>query len=290
MTGESIPECLKTCTLDTDYATWFPTMGAVLLTVVLGISVVYMISRALGRKDWEALARTELYHTGIAAVWVIIIAAAATAACSTSCSITSDQSPFDSALSYISGVRGGLQDNSINLMEKAKEIRIKTAIQIGFINGFIGPWGGCDSVAGNYETYSTILAPFIGSLIFQQYALILVNNIAFQFLLPLGVILRLIPFLRESGAFVMALAFALYIVLPLTYVMADKATAGITYTPSETGSGVNCVAPDTAFSIMQNIGFSLPQAVFFPALSSIITIAAARSLSKVFKYDFQEIL
>lgn len=76
----------------------------------------------------------------------------------------------------------------------------------------------------------------------------------------------------------------------MTYIMADKATVGISYTPSETGAGLNCIAPETTLSILQNIGKSLPQAVFFPALSTIITIAAARTLTKVFKYDFQEIL
>ncbi|VVB73407.1 Uncharacterised protein [uncultured archaeon] len=285
-----VTTCLRTCALSPEYSSWMSTIGGIILVIVFALSTLFLLSRLVGKKEWEALSRVELYQVSIAVIWVVIIASAATAACSVSCSMTNEDSPFTSAITYISGVRNGLEGNSINLLDKAKEIRVKSALNFGILNAFVGPWSGCDNVAGNYETFSVILSPIIGSLIIQQYALIFINNIAFQLLLPLGIIMRLIPFLRESGAFMIAMAFALYIVLPMTYVMAQTATAGISYTPSDTGSGTDCIDPGTALSIMQNIGYSLPQAIFFPALSTIITISAARSLSKVFKYDFQEIL
>ena len=293
MTGLSdIPLCMKTCAMDAQYASWFPLIGVILITVVFGISLVFMISRVLGKREWEALARAELYQAGIAAVWVLIIASAATVTCSTSCSITGDSNPFETAITYISDVRSGLQSNSMQFFDIAKDVRVKSALSFALPGGtYLSPWSGCDSVAGNYETFATILAPIIGSLLIQQDALIMVSNIAFQFLLPLGIVLRLIPFLRESGAFVIAMAFALYIVLPLTYVMADKAMAGIGFgTIGTHHGGRDCVDPSGSFNKMKTIGTALPQAIFFPALSSIITIAAAKSLAKVFRYDFQEIL
>jgi hypothetical protein len=285
-----VATCMKTCALSPEYSGWMSTAGALVLTIVLGLSVLFLISRLVSKREWEALARTELYQVAIATVWVIIIASAATATCSVACSMTNNDSPFTSSITYISGVRNTLEDSSIRLLDKAKEIRVKSALNFGLLNAFVGPWSGCDNVAGNYETFSIILSPIVGSLIIQQYALIFINNIAFQLLLPLGILMRLIPFFRESGAFVIAMAFALYIVLPMTYVMAETATAGLSPAPVDTSSPMDCVAPGTALNIMQNIGYSLPQAIFFPALSTIITIAAARSLSKVFKYDFQEIL
>jgi hypothetical protein len=274
-----ITTCMKTCALSPEYSGWMSTVGAIVLTIVLGLSILFIISRLVSKKEWEALARTEMYQVAIAVIWVVIIASAATATCSVACSIN-----------YVSGVRAGLEDSGSSLLVKAKEIRVKSALNFGILNAFVGPWSGCDNIAGNYETFSVILSPIMGSLIIQQYALIFINNIAFQMLLPLGVLMRLVPFFRESGSFVIAMAFALYIVLPMTYVMAEKATAGISIAEVDTGSPMDCVAPDTALSIMQNIGYALPQAIFFPALSTIITISAARSLSKVFKYDFQEIL
>jgi len=280
---------MKTCALSPEYAGWISTAGAVVLTVVLGLSVLFLISRLVNKKEWEALARMEMYQAAIAVIWVVIIAAAATATCSVACSMTSNDSPFTSAITYISGVRNGLANSSQDLLIKAKEIRVKSALNLGLLGAFVGPWSGCDNIAGNYETFAVILSPIVGSLIIQQYALIFVNNIAFQMLLPLGILMRLVPFLRESGAFVIAMAFALYIVLPMTYVMAMTATAGLSPAPIDTGSDMDCVAPAAALSILRTIGYTLPQAIFFPALSMIITIAAARTLSKVFKYDFQEI-
>lgn len=265
-------------------------MALVMIVVVFGIAGLFMLSRLLGKKDWEAIAKSELYQVGIATIWIIIIAAAATTTCSVSCSITSDNSPFTTATTYLATVNAGLEQNSQNLINIAEAIRIKSALNIGLTETFVAPWNGCNIVAGNYQTFSAILSPFIGSLILQELALVMINNIAFTLLLPIGMIMRLIPFLRESGSFLIALSFALYIVLPLTYVMADKATAGITTTIVQGSNAYNCVNPGEALGIMQTVGTALPQALFFPALSIIITIAAARSLSKVFNYDFQEIL
>jgi hypothetical protein len=149
----------------------------------------------------------------------------------------------------------------------------------------VSPEEGCGYIANSLEQIAFMLAPFIGSLIIQKFALTIIAGTAFTLLLPVGIILRLIPFAREAGAFLIAIAVALYIVLPLTYVFAERATANI---PLESASINSCDDIAAVKSMLSAIGNALPQAVFFPALSMIITIAAARVLSKVFTYDFLE--
>ena len=263
----------------------------VLLSVVLLLSALYMAGRALNRREWEAMAKAELYQTGIAAIWVVIIASVATITCSTACSLTGEENPIVSATSYISSIRSVMESGVAQLFDIAMKIRIKSAIQLSIVNTLVRPWSGCDFIANSYEQMAVVMSPFIGSLIAQQYVLSFIANFAFQFLLPIGIVLRLIPFAREAGAAVMAIAFAFYIVFPLTYVMADKMTAGIR--PEIVifrDIGRSCVEPSLALDNLTMLGKFLPQAVFFPALSTIITIAAARTLTKMFRYDFQEIL
>ena len=117
-------DALKTCAVSADYVDWFTIITAVLLTVVAALSILFLVSRALGRKDWEAFARAEYYQTGIAAVWVVIIASTATAACSISCMVVDEDSPFLAASSFVADTRAKLQKISNELFELAQDIKI----------------------------------------------------------------------------------------------------------------------------------------------------------------------
>jgi len=266
-----------------------PIVGGIIILILFGIGIAFMISRAANRRDWEAIARMELYHLSIAIIWVLIIAAVANITCSISCSITNDESPFTSAINYAASVNQQLQSFSNQLYLKAKSIRIESAITIVILETWVSPYAGCENIARTYENFAVILTPFIASMIVQQYALIFISQVAFQFLLPIGIIMRLIPGLKESSAYVIGMAFALYIFLPLTYVVSQKAVEGISIAPISTSSAADCVSVTEIDTILQNIGLLLPQAVFFPALSTIITVAAARAFSEIFKYDFAEL-
>ena len=130
------------------------------------------------------------------------------------------------------------------MFDYARNIRIKSAVALSIISVFVRPWSGCETVAGSNEQMAVVMSPFVGSVVAQLYALSFIQIFAFQFLLPIGLILRLIPFAREAGAALMAMAFALYIVFPLTYVMVDKMTTGMR--PQEVAFkeiGRECVDP-----------------------------------------------
>ncbi len=287
---EDITTCFSTCALSSDYGGWIQVIAVVMLSVVSLLSLIYLVGRVMGRRDWEALSKAELYQTGIAVVWVIIIASVATTSCSVACQITGQDNPITAATSYLSSIKTTMDNGISQLFDYARNIRIKSAVALSIISVFVRPWSGCETVAGSYEQMAVVMSPFVGSVVAQLYALSFIQIFAFQFLLPIGLILRLIPFAREAGAALMAMAFALYIVFPLTYVMVDKMTTGMR--PQEVAFkeiGRECVDPTIAAANLKMLGKFLPQAVFFPALSTIITIAAARTLTKVFRYDFQEI-
>ena len=291
MAISEIPTCLTTCAFSPEFGnqSWTLLIGGIIITVALALSVGYMISRALNKREWEAKIRMETYYLIIAVIWFMIISAVANLTCSLSCSITHGESPFMSAKEYTASVKSELESFSNQLLEKAKNIRIESAVAMQILDVQIMPEAGCENIASTYENFAFMLTPFIASMIVQEYALILISQIAFQFLLPLGIVLKLVPGLRDSASYVIGIAFALYIVLPLTYVLAEKSTESIAINSISTNAGGDCVSVDAVSDIMQGIGGLLPQAVFFPALSSIITIGAARAFAEIFKYDFAEL-
>jgi len=309
-----------TCGLASDYLSWMPIIAITILITVMIIAIVYMLGRAFMRRDWEALAKTELYHTGIAVLWVAILTVFVYFSCNLSCFMSDGRNPIDVATSYLSDLQDKLSTCVIRLLDLAKEIRLMSSFNMiippstSCGNGVcIAPYQGCRVIADNFETVSSILAPFIGSLMAQRLALSAISVIAFQLLLPIGLILRITPFGRDAGAFLMAIAVALYIVFPLTFVFAEKATNVIMQAypvnpddievPNLTrGAGLDalaglgmpfptdCAKFELTEKVLKLIGNILPQAVFFPALSMIITLASARVLSRIFMYDFEDVL
>jgi len=288
MAVSEIPTCLKTCAFSAEYQNWTPIIGGIIITVAVALSVGYMVSRALNKRDWEAKIRMETYHLTIAVIWIMIILAVTNLTCSVSCSITHDENPFTTSTRYLNDLTGKFSSVFEELYTKARTIRIESSFSYAVSNIYYSSHAGCDNIAQVYENFAFMLSPFIASLIIQQYALILISQIAFTFLLPIGIVLRLIPGLKDSASYVIGIAFALYIVLPLTYVFAKQATEGLTITPISTDVG-DCLSASDLQTILTDIGTLLPQAVFFPALSSIITIGGARAFAEIFKYDFAEL-
>jgi len=288
MAIQEIPTCLRTCAFSSEYQSWAPLVGGIIITVALALSIGFMISRALNKRDWEALVRMEVYHLTIAVIWTVIILTVTNLTCSISCSITKDENPFQTAIIYLNNINTKFSSVFSDLYEKARAIRIESSFSYAVGNLFYSSVAGCENIAQIYENFAFMISPFIASLIIQQYALILISQIAFTFLLPIGIILRLIPGLKDSSSYVIGIAFAMYIVLPLTYVFAKEATQGLEIKPISTDAK-DCISAEDLQTILTDIGYLLPQAVFFPALSSIITIGAARAFAEIFKYDFAEL-
>jgi hypothetical protein len=69
------------------------------------------------------------------------------------------------------------------------------------------------------NAFMFIVPIFLASLNAQLFLIQLSEAFAITLILPLGMILRTIPSLRKGGSFLMALAFGLYFVFPMTYVM-----------------------------------------------------------------------
>lgn len=293
----TITTCMgSACNITAEYSNnWMPDIAILIVIVFLILGLAFAIVRAFGRRDLEAIIRAELYQTVIATIWVVIVAGLAITSCTVACGASGGNNPFVVAVQYTQSVQNSMENSIVYLIGYAREQQVNAAVLVDFGGGFgdlyIKPFAGCAEIANSIQTVTSVFTTFLGSLVVQQMALSFIYTSAFTVLLPLGFVLRILPFFREAGAFLIGLALALYVVFPLTYVFADRATAsyrGISIA-SLPSPGFTCSDPTPITDALQILGYGLVQAAFFPALSMIITLASARVLSKVFIYDFQEL-
>ncbi len=152
----------------------------------------------------------------------------------------------------------------------------------------------------------------IGALGAALIGLDLIHGTAIVFLMPVGMVLRLFPPTRDAGGFMIASAFALYVVLPFTYMIEKEVmeplylqefgapmcadSAGVS---SAQLSRPSDLFDSLAFNLWPNLSkdlLGLPksisyvaiQAVFLPALSMIIVVTFIRTILRFFSQGMGE--
>ncbi|MEM4389374.1 MAG: hypothetical protein QXG98_01810 [Candidatus Micrarchaeia archaeon] len=278
-----------------------------LVGVLFAIAIGYMAAQLFRRPDWEAMVRVELTQTLLGASMIFIAVWLSAFSCSISYELAGGDT-FAKANAYLAGLTYGEMIPAImRLYDKAWQAEKLTAWIIGISSCMSGvcfqPYAGYSMVSYNLGTVAGLLAPIVTSLMVQMLALQFIQQFAFVYLLPLGLLLKAVPFTREAGAFLIALAIGLYVVLPLTYifnarVMADigpSITAG-SYCALKAGPGdkPGGQALDSTLegvgglcsTVIAVVGKILPQAVFLPALNIVITLAFTRTMARIFTRDY----
>ncbi len=148
------------------------------------------------------------------------------------------------------------------------------------------------SLSSHKELLIDIYLPIIASLTAQKYALQAIEWVSVSVLLPFAFVLRIIPLTRDFGNSMIAVFFALYILVPTTYAMSGAVYNGIVETPT-LSSGLNVFYSygldgrgdwtDPTKSVLYKVGSTIPQAVFIPNLVMVIAISCIMALSKALK-------
>ena len=289
------------CAFHTEYWDWVPFMALAILISFFIVAIVYMLSQFTRRVDWEFWAKSELYQTIIACILIGGIVVFASLSCNISWSIAGGD-PFNVADKYLQHLLWDEMMPQVQMMFDKSLAATKVAafsIAVPSCTGLFcfAPFAGYSTVSYMLETLAFLVTPIGASLLFQKLFLSFVKETAFVFLLPIGFILKTIPFTREAGAYLMAIAVGFFIVFPLTYlfdkvVMDEVKTdpllsawcnndrSGLGWSTALIGHGKMC-------SLYETTGALIPQAVFLPALNFIITVTFIRVLVKVFTHDYQ---
>ena len=280
------------CTPITDLQSLF--VAAVALSFAV-ISFLFMLGRMISKSDFEAMARKELRETMIAIVIAVAVVGLAGVSCEGLKAVMADYAPghtqFTYSYEYINVLIYEIGVPSLQSMwllsYSMKNMQLKVSLPAGMeYNEFAA-----------LSTYATVLermagfifTPFIGSLHAQLLLLQLSQAFAITLILPIGMVLRAIPMARSGGSFLIALAFGLYVVLPLMYVVDYDISKRIwpgfeQYVSGQTQSGqshsVMSDMYERVFSPIETISKILPQATVLAILNLTIFQSFVETFTK----------
>ncbi len=200
--------------------------GGTLITAIAVISIfiilVYLITKALNLKEWEAYLSIELSNLHLSFIMLILIVAM-----------------FGFMNAFLSALLGTTQisKTAAQQLESTQKSLVESIVDIQVIQGCLSffdnfmkrfgdagltrqkkifPGLGFLSTAFNFLVMGLIAA--FGSISLQIIFLKFVDSLLFNLLLPAGLILRFFPPTRDAGSFLIAFSFGIGIIFPSIYI------------------------------------------------------------------------
>ncbi len=246
------------------FASWQTIAGLTILTSFSILIILFVIGYGFGMEELKILSKDEMYQLLVTIILIALLVSA-----------EGFLNSFSESLGSYTGetktiqllALDSLNDSMGNSMQILSELRTFSQ-EIGFqatqstycnLLGsgiFTSPCGAYNtplpSIAVASQMLSLSLAEF-GSLYFL---ITLGMNYAFNFILPLGLILRTLKITRGAGAFFIALGICLYFILPLSILSLNlligsyESTNNITIPNLSLSNSLYC---STADSVPENI-------------------------------------
>jgi len=298
------------CKLSDEWnSSWISMTLLVIMTIYTFLGLVYMGSVLFKKPEWLVWAKDEFYQGLITLLLVGSLGWFVATSCDVVFSLTgSTQDPFTIADIYLNELlwqktlqtATGLYMNSFFL-----QLLAANSTPIGMYKSQIRFFYGLNGLAQVYDFLFMIISASFASLMIQMIWLKLIQGLAFKVVLPLGILFRAVPFLRQAGATFIALAIGFYLLYPMLYVM-DKMVVDAMedegmfddadwrdYSGSDPvafggplerlGSVVGAIQP---VDNVNQVAALLPQALFLPTLNMLITLAFVKSALKMLSQNF----
>ena len=223
-----------------------PTLAfAALALTLVGIIVVYMLSRVVNSPPLEAFMREEFAHfiltVVIFALWLvfysIFLGIASSMVCGgASCDI------IGVALYSLNIIKAKLTSIYINILAYEAIIGFLSTVGVSLplpmanmiaSNTWIGfsPLGGLGILSNVLITLIESVGFLIGLVIGRIFLLSFFSAVVPYVMLPMGLAMRALPFTRRTGSSLIALSFAAYFIFPLSVILSHGLMFGSAYTP-----------------------------------------------------------
>lgn len=311
----SIPVTGSLFSAQSKYGALIPLVIAGMAALSFFAALMLMVSRLFHSAEWETQAKHELYQIIVTLLWGLFLFGAAVAVDQITTAY-SGGTMFDAAQSYLGRVTCVSSTVSIKLEGYKMAFQFLSGIRGRF---YATPWGfsyptypGFEVIERAADLIQMFIIPFASSLYVQLIGIDIIHGTAMAFLMPVGILLRLLPPTREAGGFLIASSFALYFMLPLTYVIAKEVMeplyaqefgtpmcADAASVSSAQLSRPNQMFDSLAFNLWpdlskdllkmpKSISYVAVQAVFLPALSMIIVVTFIRTTMRFFSQGMGE--
>jgi len=264
-------------------------MAIASLLLVVGLTSAYMIGKATNNVRLIAWVNNE-YTNVIVSILLGLFVLAIFIGINDKVEEYYDNDIYTLSFSYIDGLTNeALSLAQIETKRSLTDLYKTTAY--AFIGTPMTESGGCGKAYMSYYSASSahremvvdLLTTSAISLQVQKYALYAGMMVVLTFALPVGILLRMFPGIRKLGNFLIAVAFAVGIIFPMTYVLnSDMHDRLFSEACELTELGQNDeVFPNSPASgcILSRIALIFPQAIFFPNISIVITGAFVAGLT-----------
>jgi len=264
----------------------------------LVVALAYLGSQAFQRFEWEIWAKNTGVQVLVALALVFGVNIVLLASCAASEELIGPgQDMFDASGSYLGHL---IYSNGFPLVYSLTEASLQNQLEaINFKytsdplkGGFgVAAHAGEKTKANSQDSIVNMLMPLIASLYTQQLILQVIQNLIIPVFLPAAFVLRIFSQTRTLGDYMIALCLGLAVVLPLTYVMNMVITEGSPINPAlpsidESKIISSTMATDPDLKLKQ-VATLIPQALFLPNLTIVITVSFIMSFSKLLSRGFE---
>lgn len=281
---------------------------AIILSVSL-IAFTYMLGNSIHKPELTSWSKAESVTLVFSLILVLVVFSGFVASCEISnlllsgapigesgtVPITPETSPADRALNEINTL-----ERNYGVTVASDMVQESIAHQMNSLNyayWSVPELGGAGlSFTANRRAWSTQLElltdlyiPLMNMLIAQKMFFEILLPAVAGIILPAAIAFRFFFITRDVGNFLLALSFAIYFAMPLSYVFFFDATNKV---QQEIFPGSDAQNPFGELNLgrdhvvkdkVQRVAFIATQAIIAPNLATVITITMAMSLNKAFK-------
>ncbi|MFP3949847.1 MAG: hypothetical protein ACLFUZ_02005 [Candidatus Micrarchaeia archaeon] len=258
--------------------------AAILLSVVV-VALSYMVGKITSNPRLLVFSKNELTQLVITVIVAIFILSFLEGTCYFfTYFLDLPQGPIIAAQNYMYGLQiegklmlGSLISESIN--QKFSAARVYgyvapiTGGEIFYHNSFY------TAGARQYEILSDLVTVGYVSAGVQYYLLMFIQAFVFPVLLPFGLLLRALPFVRDGGNVILAICFSLLIIFPIAYAV-NSSAAEIDYDYCDEDKE-RYLGDCTSLRGWGRISAYLFQTVFLPGLAMVVSISGVSAMVKV---------
>ncbi|MBN2121645.1 hypothetical protein JW721_01125 [Candidatus Micrarchaeota archaeon] len=253
---------------------------------IVSVSLSYMVGKLTSNPQLLLFSKDEMAHLII----TLLLLSSVIAIFEGSCVLMDNFLDIQGGISAAKGHMYNLQLEGKVIVRSLLKESVEEKFEAAWVAGYMLPIVGGETAfirsyhtanARQYEILADMVTVGYVSAGVQHYALHFIESFVFPIMLPFGLVLRALPFVREAGNTIIALCFALLIIFPFAY-------------------GVNASANDVEKNFCDldeervmgdctttlgwgRISSYLFQTVFLPNLAMVVLVSGATAMVKASK-------